>query len=171
MGYGPCHAHNLDDDALITLTRCARVNKMWNEEAVPRLWRYRANRLLFPDTDLKAIFEEIDPCRRQIYANHIQWAIITPACSCYDQHGIRDLDSALGGLSFPRLAGMLFMVKGGCIPAFEAPSLASVHLDPHYEPAHPEIFGVHPGEWDALFGTFAVRDILGCGRFRRLWHG
>ena len=71
-----------------SLQSCARVNKLWSEEAVAALWSY------FPSVHALAALE--NPARIQHYANHIRFLFIR------DQHEARMLAFSFS-IRFPRL--------------------------------------------------------------------
>lgn len=71
-----------------SLRACARVNKLWSEEAVAALWCY------FPSVRALAALQ--NPARIQHYANHIRFL------SVRDQHEAKMLAFS-SSIRFPRL--------------------------------------------------------------------
>ncbi|XWW94296.1 hypothetical protein V2A60_002239 [Cordyceps javanica] len=142
-----------DEDHLKTLATCARVCESWFQEAIPILWVHRMESFFFGS--LEDVFGAIEPARRQLYANHMVRASLH-----FRTRWVKAAVDAeiLSVLTFPRLLGLQILIEDNQpLPGFDAPQLAWVDLDPHYESAYPEVWGADPEVYTPLFRSISER--------------
>lgn len=154
-----------DREQLPELARCCLVCKTWLYEAAPMLWAHRLDGYGSTSVDrLDVAFEEAAPSRRQLYAGLLAKADL-------DLGGGRCLmrpDSFNDGLpailEFPSLVRLkLWAMAVRALPAFAAPNLVYLDIDPLYDPGgiygQSEIWGSDAYDWDEFF----ERTLVSCG--------
>lgn len=152
-----------DAGELPTLAKCAQVSWSWFKEATPILWIYRTERRKtlvrgVPWDDLQDIFRGIEPSRRQMYANHVYRAsLVFDNGGCHFNSDAYD-EGILKDLIFPHLVGLqIFVINDLPLPAFQAPKLAWINLDPRYETYYKNIWDTNPKVYTPLFESILVR--------------
>lgn len=131
------------------LRRCAQVNRFWFHEALPHLWKDVVTEAShYP---LSQIFQNIQPDRRQLYANFIERA------SERNYHDGEKCDHILHDLTFPRLKTLhVFLNHQHRFPQVRTDVLETLILDPHYEPCYPEMYFVDQDVSAAVLDQIAV---------------
>jgi hypothetical protein len=138
------------------LARCGVVNKLWHNEAMRYLWM--APTLGFMQNSLPALFANIDPARRQFYANYIKTATLVTVSE--DRAG--ECDDALRGVAFPKLQSLHMMLDGYgdglYVPRIQIHRLAVLEINPQYD-VNPETFGMTSDEMDTILEQIPVRPV------------
>lgn len=139
------------------LTRCAQVHSHWWHEVMPLVWE---NWRDYITTNMWEAFHDIEPSRRQLYANFVR-TVETNLLE--DENSIEATQSCLSDVVFPKLETLTFYVRG-CydhkeklveLPVFHAPRLVSLFIDPRFE-IYPDTYGVFQEEWETVFDLVAV---------------
>lgn len=138
------------------VVRFALVCRLWSESALPILGFFPYDELPWTSgTVLLEIFETMRPPRRQFYGK-----ILNNVCVNIYKKDERDRwEAILGDVEFPNVKELTLWVKGECMPAFNAPNLQHICIDPYYEWSPPEDY-VSPGEWPSILEQIAVRDFF-----------
>jgi len=110
------------------LIRCGLVNKLWYIEVMPLLWSTPPLGSLWSATLFK-VFANIDPPRRQFYANFVKKAEL----ETLDSNDVAKWEIVFDGLKFPRLESLELRLNGPYVPKIEGHCMKSLEVDPPFE--------------------------------------
>lgn len=136
------------------LLRCSLVNRLWNAVATPLLWEHIE--FWTWGTSMPGVFGNIDPQRRQYYANLVKGPT---TFTTVGQEEAASADAALQGISFSNLRSTTLQVNplasGYHIPRIHAPGLVELCIDPPFD-VNPDSYYLRGSEWDGILDQIAV---------------
>ena len=141
---------------------CIFVNKLWFYETARILWRHWNDRAANQLQHFIYVFEQIQPERRQFYANLIRTAELL-AIELSDL--VQRAQVVFEGIHFPKLAAVHLLVPGIWydethlveVPLFDAPQLSTLVIDAKYDyTSRAPMYVVSQNEWRDLFNLITV---------------
>ena len=141
------------------LIRCALVNKLWYNESMRCLWSDPSSRILqYSQSSLPTAFGNLDPGRRQFYANFVKTANLITV----DEADLEETNDLLRGVAFPKLK-LLRLIEQDCagpnyVPRIGIHRVRELDIDVPYD-CHTG-YGVSQDDMDTLLEQIPVRSVL-----------